>query len=396
MRSQRWSRPVLPENWRVAGFGLYIHWPFCQAKCPYCDFNSHVTKSVDQDRWRSAYLSEIDRIGSLTPDRDLTSIYFGGGTPSLMSPDLVAEILAAAQKKWRWRNDIEITLEANPTSTEAGKLRAFSQAGVNRVSLGLQALNDDDLRALGRLHSMQEGLAALEAARSVFDRVNFDLIYARQNQSRSDWKDELNRALSFDPSHMSLYQLTIEPGTAFGDRFALGKLKGLPVEEDSADMFFDTQEACSKAGLPAYEVSNHAKNGYQSQHNLIYWRGGDVVGLGPGAHGRFTVGTERWATETALMPGKWLDLVDQNGSGETVTHVIDGADRSGEYLMMCLRLKEGVDLDRYSKMGGENFDERVVETLLTEDLIQIEGSTLRTTDKGAPLLNAILRELLVT
>ena len=396
MPSENSSRPVLPENWETAGFGLYIHWPFCQAKCPYCDFNSHVATSITEDDWRAAYLSEIVRVGTLTPGRRLTSIYFGGGTPSLMSPDLVADVLSATKAQWDWANDIEITLEANPTSTEAGKLQGFKSAGVNRVSLGLQALNDADLRKLGRMHSAAEGIAAMETARTVFDRVNFDLIYARQDQSRKAWREELTKALSFQPSHLSLYQLTIEPGTVFGDRHARNLLPGLPEDDDAADMYFDTQELCAAQGLAAYEVSNHAKPGYESAHNLIYWRGGDVLGIGPGAHGRYTSAQGRIATETHLSPQTWLAAVRDQGTGETLHNVQVDEDLAGEYLMMSLRLSEGSDLQKYRTLGGADLGSERLDHLAQLGLIQIEDGQLKTTDKGRPILNALLRELLVT
>ncbi|MEL7257722.1 MAG: radical SAM family heme chaperone HemW, partial [Pseudomonadota bacterium] len=265
----------MTDDWRHGGFGLYVHWPFCESKCPYCDFNSHVQTKIDQKEWLKAYLEEIDRYGSLLSDRLLNSVFFGGGTPSLMQPELVEAILNRIRKTWRTANDIEVTLEANPSSVEAGRFAKFAEAGVNRVSLGVQALNDSDLKRLGRLHSADDARKALIIAQSVFDRVSFDLIYARQDQTLSAWKAELHDAISLAGDHLSLYQLTIEPGTAFGDRHARGLLRGLPSEDISADMFELTQEICASAGFNAYEVSNHAKPGAESRHNLIYWRYGD-------------------------------------------------------------------------------------------------------------------------
>ena len=338
----------MPEIWQAAGFGLYIHWPFCAAKCPYCDFNSHVVSNIDQARWKKAYLTEIARIGAETGDRVLGSVFFGGGTPSLMDPDLVSAIMDAIRNTWTIANDFEVTLEANPTSVEAGHFAGYRQAGVNRVSLGVQALNDRDLKALGRLHSVAEAWAALDVARNEFQRISFDLIYARQHQTLAAWNAELRDALAMDPDHLSLYQLTIEGGTAFGDRFSRGLLKGLPDEDLGADLFQLTQALCEFAGLVAYEVSNHAKLGSESRHNLIYWRGGDYVGIGPGAHGRLTFGNTRFAIDTPLGPETWLTQVETRANGENARIHLAESDREVEYLMMGLRTREGIDLRRLS------------------------------------------------
>ncbi|MCU4652279.1 radical SAM family heme chaperone HemW [Roseibacterium sp. SDUM158016] len=375
-------------------FGLYIHWPFCQAKCPYCDFNSHVAASIDHDRWLRAYLSEIDRLSSETGPRTLRSIFFGGGTPSLMSPDTVAAVLDAARAAWPWANDVEITLEANPTSTEAGRFRGFREAGVNRVSVGVQALNDTDLKRLGRLHSATEARAAFDLARETFPRVSFDLIYARQDQTPEDWRRELAQALSMAADHLSLYQLTIEPGTAFGDRFDRGLLRGLPDEDAGADMYEITQDLCGAAGLPAYEVSNHAHDGAQSRHNLIYWQSGDWGGIGPGAHGRLTLDGTRWATATALSPAGWLTRVETDGTGETERTAMSPRERGEEYLMMGLRLAEGVDLSPLATLLGDEFPLAGIKGLEDLGLVERDGTYLRTTRAGRPVLNAILRELL--
>ena len=307
--------PALAEDWQQGGFGLYVHWPFCQAKCPYCDFNSHVSREIDQERWRRAYLAELDRYAAEVPGRVLTSVFFGGGTPSLMDPELVGAILDRVARLWPMANDPEITLEANPTSVEAGRFRGYRDAGVNRVSMGIQALNNADLARLGRLHSVEEALAAFDIARGLFDRVSFDLIYARQGQTLADWRIELQQALSMAVDHLSLYQLTIEPGTAFGDRFARGTLRDLPDDDAGADMYLLTQEMCDAAGLHGYEVSNHAARGAESRHNLVYWRYGDFVGIGPGAHGRLTLDGQRHATIGHHMPEAWLHAV-QSGRAE--------------------------------------------------------------------------------
>ena len=315
------------------GFGLYVHWPFCQAKCPYCDFNSHVVEKIDQDHWRDAFRKEVARVKNDLPDRTLNTIFFGGGTPSLMTPETVDAVISAAREAWPFANDMEITLEANPTSIEAERFRGFLGAGINRVSIGVQALNNEDLRRLGRLHSADEARRAVELAKSIFPRVSFDLIYARQDQSLSDWESELTEALELADGHLSLYQLTIEPGTAFGDRFAVGKLRGLPEEGLAADMFELTQDLTSRHGLHAYEVSNHAAPGCESRHNLIYWRGHDWLGIGPGAHGRFTFGERRIATESHSLPSDWLNAVS-DGSGENVRTTLTEQDDVEERLMM--------------------------------------------------------------
>ncbi|MDJ0827110.1 MAG: radical SAM family heme chaperone HemW [Rhodobacter sp.] len=396
MRSGNWSRPVLPENWQAAGFGLYIHWPFCQAKCPYCDFNSHVAVAVDQAGWRDAFLSEIGRVGGVTGDRVLESVYFGGGTPSLMEPSLVSALLETVSETWTLADDIEITLEANPTSVEARRFRGYRSAGVNRVSIGVQALNDSDLRALGRLHSSAESLAAVDVAQATFDRMSFDLIYARQNQSLQDWMAELGQALSIAGDHLSLYQLTIEEGTAFGDRHARGRLPGLPDEELSADMYLATQEMCATAGLPAYEVSNHAKLGAESRHNLTYWRGGDYIGIGPGAHGRLTLDGIRYATETELSPMRWRRAVESTGTGESIRYAIPAGDQVSEQVLMGLRTREGVALDRLAEPHIRSTLTDNSSELVELGLVTLCGDRLAVTDRGRPVLNAITERLLAT
>jgi oxygen-independent coproporphyrinogen-3 oxidase len=383
----------LREDWETVGFGLYIHWPFCQAKCPYCDFNSHVAAKIDQQAWAKAYLSEIERVGAQTQGRILRSVFFGGGTPSMMDPEIVDAILSKVRATWGMANDIEITLEANPTSVEAGRFAGYRQAGVNRVSMGIQALNDADLKALGRLHTTQEALAAFDTARSIFDRVSFDLIYARQNQTLQDWRDELTRALSMAIDHLSLYQLTIEGGTAFGDRYAAGKLRGLPDEDRAADMFELTQNICDQYGFLAYEVSNHAKIGAESIHNKIYWKYGDYAGIGPGAHGRLTIFGQKYATETHLAPGKWLKSVSESGSGESARTGLSAPDQVTELLLMGLRLNEGVDLTRIPVRYLDELNFKIKE-LVELKLVGKSGDLLTSTSTGRPVLNAVLRHLL--
>ena len=383
------------EDWRNGGFGLYLHWPFCQSKCPYCDFNSHVAAQIDQKRWQAAYLAEIARVGAETPGRVLNSVFFGGGTPSLMQPELVAAILEAVRSTWTLANDVEITMEANPSSVEAGRFAGYRDAGVNRISIGMQALNDDDLRRLGRMHSVAESKAAYDIARNTFDRVSFDLIYARQDQTAEAWGKELAEALAMEPTHLSLYQLTIEDGTVFGARHALGQLRGLPDEDKSSDLFLQTQDMCEAAGLPAYEVSNHAESGQESRHNLIYWRMGDYVGIGPEAHGRLTLAGHRWATEAPKQPGAWLDRVERGLAGELPRSTTATADQAMEYLLMSLRLGEGSDMARYRTLAGQGLPQRKIADLISGGQVEVEGDRIKTTRAGRLLLNAVLRELLV-
>ncbi len=373
----------------MAGFGLYVHWPFCAAKCPYCDFNSHVRTGVNQDRWARAFEHEVARNRERTGPRVLTSIFFGGGTPSLMDSGTVARVIAAARASWSFANDIEITLEANPTSVEAGRFQEFADTGVNRVSVGIQALNDHDLKALGRTHSVQEGLQALIVAKETFSRVSLDLMYGRQNQHVSDWHDELKRALDLGTDHLSLYQLTIEPETVFGARAARGLLRGLPDEDASRALWDVTQEMCRDAGFAPYEISNFSRSGQESRHNLTYWRSGDWVGVGPGAHGRITTSDGRIATETALSPEAWLDRVSRDGSGETSCDQLTSEDILEERLLMGLRLTSGIEVDAALQ---SKLMERVSRHGL-EELVSFEEGRILVQEQGRPLLNSILKAL---
>ncbi|MEI6097378.1 MAG: radical SAM family heme chaperone HemW [Alphaproteobacteria bacterium] len=376
------------------GFGLYIHWPFCQSKCPYCDFNSHVETAIDQKRWQQAYLAEIARCGAETTGRILDSVYFGGGTPSLMDPDLVSLILERVRQTWRQSNDIEITLEANPTSVEAGRFAGFRNAGINRVSIGVQALQDQHLRQLGRLHTVNDAIGAIEIATATFPRVNFDLIYARQHQSLTDWRSELQLALSLGTSHMSLYQLTIEEGTVFHARQMRGLLLGLPKDDQAADMFDLTQELCNAAGIPSYEVSNHASMGQESRHNLIYWRGGDYVGIGPGAHGRLLHDGHRVATEGIKTPQAWLDGVERRANGELPRTLMLSKDAGAEYLMMGLRVKEGIRPSHYRHLTGLDLPKGKIQDLIGLRLLMEGQDSLHATQSGILVLDAILRDVL--
>lgn len=346
--------------------------------------------SVDQGRWAAAFESELDRVADLTEDRVLSSVFFGGGTPSLMSVTTVERILSRIQRNWRLTNDIEVTLEANPTSIEAGRFKGYREAGVNRVSVGVQALKDPDLKALGRLHSAGEALAAVELARSTFDRVSFDLIYARQNQSVEDWRRELAQALSCGPDHLSLYQLTVEDGTAFGDRFKRGLLRGLPNEDLGADLWDVTQDACNAAGLPAYEVSNHAKPGEESRHNLIYWRSGDWAGIGPGAHGRLMLDGDRYETVAPKAPGAWLEFVEEKGCGDVSSTALTAQDVAEERILMGLRLVEGIEMSAewiYLKRNS-------IKDLVDSGFLKCELNRLSVTAAGRPILNAVIAQLL--
>ncbi|WP_224816659.1 radical SAM family heme chaperone HemW [Hasllibacter sp. MH4015] len=382
------------DDWQAGGFGLYLHWPFCEAKCPYCDFNSHVALAIDQGSWTSAYLAELGRVAEETGDRVLNSVFFGGGTPSLMTPESVASFLTEIRRLWPIANDLEVTLEANPSSVEAGRFTGFRDAGVNRVSVGVQAFDDDGLRRLGRLHSVAEARQALEIANACFDRVSFDLIYARQDQSLTDWGAELADALTLSTGHLSLYQLTIEPGTAFGARHARGGLAGLPDDDLSADMYALTQDLCGAAGLPAYEISNHAAEFAQSRHNLIYWRGGDYAGIGPGAHGRLTLQGQRYATRMFEMPDAWMNAVSTEGSGERPREVLSDKEHAEEYLMMSLRLSEGSDMARYASLRGRALDQARIGGLVELGLVEQRTNRLVATEQGRLVLNGILRELL--
>lgn len=380
------------EDWQHGGFGVYVHWPFCKAKCPYCDFNSHVRQSVDQSAWADAFLAEIDRTAAETGPRAVRSVFFGGGTPSLMDPALVGSILDRIAMRWSMSNDVEITLEANPTSVEADRFLGYRDAGVNRLSLGIQALNDTDLRRLGRQHSASEALAALSLARETFNRVSCDLIYARQDQTLPQWQSELRQLLALGPDHMSLYQLTIEDGTAFGRLFDEGKLRGLPSEDVAADMYEATEGLCAEAGLHAYEVSNYAKPGSESRHNLIYWRMGDYAGIGPGAHGRLTLPSGRVATSTLRSPEAWLTAATA-GNGELERETLSDEDRAVEYLMMSMRLSEGCDLSRFTALRGAPLRQDRLNDLIKDGFLRQGGDQLIATPSGRLVLNRLLLEL---
>ena len=379
----------MTDDWQNGWFGIYIHWPFCAAKCPYCDFNSHVARTIDHAAWCDAYLDEIRKAAQQTPGRVVHTVFFGGGTPSLMEPWVVADIIDAIRKHWPTANDMEITLEANPGSVEAQRFADFHSGGVNRISMGIQALNDADLRRLGRIHSADEARAAFDIARKTFDRVSFDLIYGRQKQTLAEWEVELKQALNMAIDHLSLYQLTIEQGTAFGDRYNAGKLADLPDEDRAADMFTLTRDICADFGMPAYEVSNHARDGAQSRHNLIYWRYGDYVGIGPGAHGRLTINGQRFATEAPSNPKRWLEELRQ-----LPNVALTGEDQANEFLLMGLRLTEGVNLARFEALSGRSVAPDTLKNLSELGLLDQRGQNISVTEQGVSVLNGVLRELL--
>jgi putative oxygen-independent coproporphyrinogen III oxidase len=374
-------------------FGIYVHWPFCRARCPYCDFNSHVRHGgIDEARFLAAYLAELDHFASLAPRRSVSSIFFGGGTPSLMQPAIVAAIIDAIAHHWHVEDDSEITLEANPTSVEAENFAGYRAAGVNRLSLGVQALDDQGLKALGRQHSAQEALEALALAKHHFARVSFDLIYAREGQTTKAWEADLGCALDYAADHLSLYQLTIEEGTPFAARHVAGTLR-IPDGARARALYQLTQGLCEEAGLPAYEVSNHARPGSESRHNLLYWRGHDYAGIGPGAHSRITVDGAKRAFSATKSPEGWLAEVEARGHGLASDEVLSPEEAAEEYLLMGLRLSEGIDLNRLATIDRRGLDQDRVSALACQGLLIRDGNRLAATAKGRLVLNRLILEL---
>ena len=378
----------------TAPFAVYVHWPFCLSKCPYCDFNSHVRHGgVDEAGFVRAIQAELAAAAARVPDRTVSTIFFGGGTPSLMQPQSVAAILDAIARHWAVAPDAEVTLEANPTSVEATRFLGYRAAGVNRVSLGVQALDDAALKELGRLHTAQEALDAVAVARSIFPRYSFDIIYARPRQTLAAWEAELRRAIAEAAEHLSLYQLTIEPDTPFFGLYKAGKL-ALPDEDLARDLYDVTQTVCAEAGLPAYEISNHARPGAECRHNLVYWRGHDYAGVGPGAHGRLSIGGRRYATETEKRPEAWLARVEAKGNGLLVDEALTPGEQADEFLLMGLRLAEGIDLARYTALAGRDIDPQRVSFLRDGGAVEVTDSgRLRVTQAGFPLLDAVVADL---
>ena len=375
-------------------FGLYLHWPYCESKCPYCDFNSHVAERIDSARWISAYRQEIERVAALTSNEVLSTIFIGGGTPSLMPSEIVSAIIDTAKRSWRCANELEVSMEANPGSVEIGRFRAYREAGVNRISLGIQSLDDLHLKLLGRKHTSADAVKAIGIAQETFERINLDLIYGRQHQSPAEWRDELKKALSFQTGHLSLYQLTIEDGTVFSKRLAAGQLLGLPDEDKAVAFFESTQELCDDAGLTAYEVSNHGRPGEECRHNLIYWNGKSYAGIGPGAHGRLGQGSRRLATEAVRNPLSWLKAVERLGSGDCTATPLDAQEQSTEAILMGLRLTAGIPLADLHSLGIDTDGWQSMKRMIQDGFLRECHSALSTTKKGRLLLNAVIKELL--
>lgn len=373
--------------------GLYIHWPFCLAKCPYCDFNVHVRDHIDHERWEAAYLKSLEHYAEKLGPCVIGSVFFGGGTPSLMRPETVKAILDKIHALFPCANDLEITLEANPTSVENAKFTAFRDAGVNRVSIGVQALNDTDLKFLGRKHSVTEAEHALEIAKNIFERFSFDLIYARPQQTIAEWELELERALSLARGHLSLYQLTIERSTPFHYDHAQGLFQ-VPGEDMAAEFYLRTQEILSAAGLPAYEVSNHAAPGHESKHNLVYWHYGDYIGIGPGAHGRLTIAGEKYSTREHHAPDIWLDWVENKNTGAHPYQCLGRSERFLEALMMGLRLSGGVALAHLEEQVGAKWqsflDMKRVEIARAQGWLDYDAQSLKLSVEGRLRLNALI------
>jgi putative oxygen-independent coproporphyrinogen III oxidase len=379
-------------------FAVYVHWPFCKSKCPYCDFNSHVRDKIDGDAWKNALLREIDHYATLTPGKRVTSVFFGGGTPSLMDPSLAGSVLERIATRWAIADEPEITLEANPNSSEAAHFAAFKAAGVNRLSIGVQALDDAALKFLGRGHDVREAGRAIDRAAALFERFSFDLIYARPGQTVAEWQEELARALALQPPHLSLYQLTIEEGTQFQTLFARGQYK-LPDEDVQEQLYDVTNAALADAGLPAYEVSNYAKPGQESRHNLVYWRYEDYVGVGPGAHGRIAIDGKRHATRQAKVPETWLSDVAAHGHATAESVPLAQATQIDEAVMMGFRLTEGIDAARFKATTGadlegpEALDPKRVARMIADGFLARTPTGLAATPQGMKLLNALLAAL---
>lgn len=379
---------------RDPGFGIYVHWPFCTAKCPYCDFNSHVRTAIDETAWTDAIIGELEWVAAKQGDDRpvLSTVFFGGGTPSLMSGQAVGSVLETIAKNWRITNDIEVTLEANPASADAGRFRDYRVAGVNRLSLGVQALNDADLKMLGRLHNAADAKAALETAMTEFSRVSCDLIYARPGQTPDAWEAELEEALSFGTDHLSLYQLTIEPATPFAILARTGALV-VPGDEDAALLYEITQDLTEAAGRLPYEISNHALPGEESRHNLLYWRYGAYAGVGPGAHGRLDLDGKRFATATERLPERWREKVARDGNGLVEMSEVTKPDAAREHLLMNLRLSEGLDLADYRARWDTAPEASRIVALEQAGFVRMDGTILTATAKGRLVLNALIAEL---
>ncbi|NRA89121.1 MAG: coproporphyrinogen III oxidase [Rhizobiales bacterium] len=379
-------------------FGIYVHWPFCAAKCPYCDFNSHVRRQgVDEARFVAAYLKELEYMRNLAPNRTVSSVFFGGGTPSLMSGKAVGAILDKIAQLWPISSNVEISLEANPTSIDSQNFAAYRAAGVNRISIGVQAMNDVDLRKLGRMHSVDEARKSIKLAQSIFDRISFDLIYARPHQSVQNWQDELKQAIEMGTDHLSLYQLTIEGGTRFADLYKLGKID-MPSDDHARKLYDVTQDICADYGLYNYEISNYAKTGEECRHNLLYWRYDEYAAVGAGAHSRLISDNSnlRHARVDQRQPEKWLEMVEQQGHAFIDVEELDKDAQAVEYLLMCLRLREGVSLKKFEQLGGYPLDAQKIEKMVAAKLLihQVDAQRIKTTEEGLRLTDYIIGQLI--
>ena len=385
---------MLTSNKKPNYLSIYVHWPFCHAKCPYCDFNSHVRTNIDQTEWTKAYIKSLKFWKENLPEFVVDTIFFGGGTPSLMKDRTVYEILQNIHNLWKITPEVEITLEANPTSTEKETFSSYRCSGVNRLSLGVQAFHDADLKRLGRLHNSKEAKEAIGVATNIFKRVSFDLIYGRQYQTLSNWEKELQTAIEFSTEHLSLYQLTIEKGTRFGDLLSKNKLRGLPNDVRSRNFYINTQDICEASGLQAYEISNHAIFGKECRHNINYWNSGCFLGIGPGAHGRLNIGLERFRTEAPKIPEVWLDAINKNDIKFFIKEPLTFTERAEEYAIASIRLRSGMDMKIFQELSGTNISANTLSLLLSNDFITIDGNKLKTTSKGKLMTDQILREIL--
>lgn len=384
----------MPDPRTKVPFGIYIHWPFCESLCPYCDFNTYCSKRIDQKQWCEAYLKQLDHATNELENRSCTSVYFGGGTPSLMCPGTIGRILEKISATFGLSNDSEITLEANPTTVEQASFRQFRDNGINRFSLGIQALNNRDLKALGRRHSVEEAIRALETADRVSNNVSLDFMFGRQFQTPDDWIHELHEIMELNPNHLSIYQLTIEPNTPFGKRHATNRLQGLPDEDTLAEMYLATMDICENHGYRQYEISNFSKPGFQGKHNLVYWRYFNFLGIGPGAHGRIKVKDHYYRTNTILHPNRWLEKVFECGTGEKQRDIIDKKERASEYLLTALRLTNGMNIVRYEKMSERQLDQESLRKLVQDRWVEKLDGQLIVTKKGRLVLNQIISQLL--
>ena len=378
----------------MPSLSIYVHWPFCQAKCPYCDFNSHVRASINQKDWTNAYIKSLYYWGKLVPNSKIHSIFFGGGTPSLMEEETVATIIDTISKIWKSYDNIEISLEANPTSVETAKLQSFQKSGVNRLSIGVQAFDNNDLKRLGRLHNVEEAKTALDIAVKTFDRVSFDLIYGRQDQTVQNWENELLQALKIASGHLSLYQLTIEKNTRFSELLKKGKLPGLPEDKLSVEFYEITKQICETFNFYAYEISNHAQNGHECQHNLRYWRGQPFLGIGPGAHGRVDINNNRYTTVSTKNPELWLKNVQENNFDKFIFKKMAPYQQGEEYIITGLRLMEGLDINHFTNLTNRELPKRKIQELSEENLITIKDNVLKTTETGKLFTNFVVKELL--